>query len=151
MWWTGENKSWAFISYKHLNSVNAACDAAKTLRTPGDRRSTPSPPLPHILSSMPLAYPWGIQVDYTLFIVHDPGTGVLLRVRKADIEQELFLNEQKGSEGALASVWKRRAPLNEDIMRIREMVLRQYTPRSALPAAESLPGTAPASSFFSFV
>ena len=76
---------------------------------------------------------------------------MLLRVRKADIEQELFLNEQKGSEGALASVWKRRAPLNEDIMRIREMVLRQYTPRSALAAAESLPGTAPASSFFSFL
>ena len=46
-------------------------------------------------------------------------TGVLLRVKKADIEQELFLNEQKGTEGALASVWKRRAPLNEEMVRIQ--------------------------------
>jgi hypothetical protein len=43
--------------------------------------------------------------------------GVRLKVRRADIEQELWLQEQRGNHrGALATVWKRRTPRNEQMV-----------------------------------
>jgi RNA recognition motif-containing protein len=52
--------------------------------------------------------------------------GVALQVQASQVSQHLFVNEQKGTTGQLATVWRRRTPPAEDIKRIREEVRAKY-------------------------
>lgn len=47
---------------------------------------------------------------------------VALQVQKSSVEQHIFLNEQKGTTGQLATVWRRRTPPQEEIDRICDEV-----------------------------